>query len=60
MSAFDFGYRNQNTIKATFGVKIGRDTQEKLTGQYVYGWGAMTFSQALHQQTFLLAALVMT
>ena len=39
LSAFDFGYRNQNTIKATFGVKIGRDTQEKLTGQYVYGLG---------------------
>ena len=35
LSAFDFGYRNQNTIKATFGVKIGRDTQEA-AGQYVW------------------------
>ena len=39
MSAFSFGYNNQNTIKAANGVQIGRDTQEKLSGQYVYGLG---------------------
>lgn len=39
LSAFAFGYRNQNTIKASQGVQVGRDTQEKLTGQYVYTLG---------------------
>ena len=39
LSAFAFGYRNQNTIKAARGVQIGRDTQEKLTGEYVYALG---------------------
>ena len=39
LTAFDFGYRNQNVIKQTLGVKLGRDTKEKLTGQYVYSLG---------------------
>ena len=40
LTAFDFGHRNQNLIKQTLGVQLGQDTQEKLTGQYVYGLGA--------------------
>lgn len=40
LSAFTFGFRNQNTIKQTLGIKLGQDTQEKLTGQYVYGLGS--------------------
>ncbi|KZR84665.1 hypothetical protein PMIT1342_00026 [Prochlorococcus marinus str. MIT 1342] len=36
LTAFDFGYRNQNVIKQTLGVKLGRDTKEKLTGQHVH------------------------
>ncbi len=39
MTAFKFGYSNQNTIKAANGVQVGRDTQEKLTGQYAFGLG---------------------
>lgn len=39
LSAFAFGFRNQNVIKAAKGVQIGRDQQDKLTGQYVYGLG---------------------
>jgi len=39
LSAFAYGYRNQNVIKSANGVQVGRDTQEKLTGQYAYGLG---------------------
>ena len=39
LTAFAYGYRNQNVIKSANGVQVGRDTQEKLTGQYVYGLG---------------------
>jgi hypothetical protein len=39
LSAFAFGYRNQNVVKAEFGVKIGRDTNDRLAGQFVYGLG---------------------
>ncbi len=39
VTAFKFGYSNQNTIKAANGVQVGRDTQETLTGQYAFGLG---------------------
>lgn len=39
ISAFGFGYRNQNVVKSTLGVKIGRDTSDRLSGQYVYSLG---------------------
>ena len=39
LTAFAYGYRNQNVVKAANGVQVGRDTQEKLTGQYAYGLG---------------------
>ena len=39
MTAFGFGYRNQNVVKSEFGVKIGRDTSDRLAGQYVFGLG---------------------
>lgn len=39
LSAFGFGFRNQNVVKREFGVKIGRDVSDRLTGQYVYGLG---------------------
>ncbi len=39
ISAFAFGYRNQNVVKSTLGVKIGRDTSDRLSGQYVYSLG---------------------
>lgn len=39
LSAFAFGYRNQNVVKSTLGVKVGRDTSDRLSGQYVYALG---------------------
>lgn len=39
ISAFAFGYRNQNVVKNTLGVKIGRDSSDRLSGQYVYSLG---------------------
>ena len=39
LTAFAYGYRNQNVIKSANGVQVGRDTQEKLASQYVYGLG---------------------
>ena len=39
ITAFAYGYRNQNVIKSANGVQVGRDTREKLTGQYAYGLG---------------------
>jgi len=39
ISAFEFGFKNQNVVKSSFGVKIGRDTSDRLSGQYVYSLG---------------------
>ena len=37
ISAFQFGYQNQNVIKSTLGVKVGGTASDTLTGQYVSG-----------------------
>ena len=39
LSAFSYGFRNQNSVRTALGVQVGRDTTDKLTGQYVYALG---------------------
>jgi hypothetical protein len=40
LSAFAYGYGNQNSIKSTNNVVVGSDNQDKLTGEIVYGLNA--------------------
>jgi Calx-beta domain/RTX calcium-binding nonapeptide repeat (4 copies) len=40
LSAFAYGFRNQSGITSTLNVKIGSDTQDKITGSIVYGLNA--------------------
>ena len=40
LSAFAYGFRNQSSITSTLNVKIGSDTQDKITGSIVYGLNA--------------------